>query len=90
MIRHCGFEQAHDGSERNVIMIASVNLRQLTPQDLAALGVQDLAFVKQVAVNDDIAYSIHAADGTQMAVIADREIAFAAVRQHGLEPVSVH
>ncbi len=71
-------------------MIASVNLRQLTPQDLAALGVQDLAFVKQVAVNDDIAYSIHAADGTQMAVIADREIAFAAVRQHGLEPVSVH
>jgi hypothetical protein len=71
-------------------MIASVNLRQLTLQDLAVLGVQHMAFVKRVAVNDDIAYAIHAADGTQMAVIADRETAFAAIRQHGLEPVSVH
>jgi len=71
-------------------MIETVNLRQLTPQDLAALGVQHLAFIKTVTVNDDVAYSVHAADGTQMAVIADRETAFAAVRQHGLEPVSVH
>jgi len=36
------------------------------------------------------AFAVHAADGTQMAVIADRDIAFAVVRQHELEPLSVH
>jgi hypothetical protein len=72
------------------MMISSFNIRQLSPKDLAALGVQDIAFVKCITVNDDIAYAIHAADGTQMAMMADRDIAFAAIRQHGLEPVSVH
>jgi len=72
------------------MMISTVNLRHLSTQDLATLGVQDLAFIKAVTVNDDIAYSIHAADGTQMALMADRDVAFAAVRQHGLEPVNVH
>ena len=29
-------------------------------------------------------------DGTQIAVLGDREVAFATVRQHDLEPLSVH
>jgi len=65
-------------------------LRHLSPKDLGLLGMQDLAFIKTIVVNDEIGYSIHAADGTQMAIIADRDVAFAAVRQHDLEPVSVH
>jgi hypothetical protein len=65
-------------------------LRHLSPNDLALLGMLDLAFIKTVVVNDEIGYSIHAADGRQMAIIADRDGAFAAVRQHNLEPVSVH
>ena len=71
-------------------MNTNVNVRHLSERDLAALGVQDVAFVKPITVNDEIAYSIHAADGTQMALIADRDVAFAAIRQNGLEPVSVH
>jgi len=71
-------------------MDTSVNIRHLSAGDLAVLGVQEVAFVKQIIVNDEIAYAVHAADGTQMALMADREIAFAAVRQYGLEPVSVH
>ena len=71
-------------------MNTNVNVRHLSARDLAALGVQDVAFVKPITVNDEIAYSIHAADGTQMALIADRDVAFAAIRQNGLEPVSVH
>jgi hypothetical protein len=65
-------------------------LRHLTARDFALLGVQDLAYVKQVSVNDVTAYALHAADGTQIAVLPDREIAFATLRQHDLEPVSVH
>jgi len=68
----------------------AVNLRHLSSRDLAALGVQDLAFIKTVSINDEVGYAIHAADGTQMAVVENRDVAFAAVRQHGLEPLSVH
>ena len=64
--------------------------RHLTARDFALLGMQDLAYVKQVSVNDVTAYALHAADGTQIAVLPDREIAFATLRQHDLEPVSVH
>ncbi len=53
------------------------------------MGVQDVAFVKQVRINGTIAYAIHAADGTQMALAPDHDVAIAAIRQHGLQPVSL-
>ena len=65
-------------------------LRHISPQEFALLGMQDLAYVKRVTVNDGAAFAIHAADGTQIAVLGDREVAFATVRQHDLEPLSVH
>lgn len=64
--------------------------RQLAPHELAALGVQHLAYIKHVVVDNVSAYAVHAADGTQIAVLPDRDVAFATVRQHDLEPVSVH
>lgn len=65
-------------------------MRQMTAQDLAMLGMQDIAYVKRVMVDGNTGFAIHAADGTQMALIGDRDIAFAVVRQNELEPVSVH
>ncbi|MEE9139539.1 MAG: DUF1150 family protein [Alphaproteobacteria bacterium] len=62
----------------------------LTVRDLAILGMQDVAYIRRVEQTDGPGYMIHAADGTPMAVVEDRDLAFAAVRQHGLEPVSVH
>ena len=52
--------------------------------------MHDVAYVKPVLVNDVIGYAVHAADGTQIAVLPDRNLAFATVRQHDLEPLSVH
>lgn len=65
-------------------------LRTLSPTDFAALGMSDIAYVKPVELDGRIAYGIHAADGTQMAVVNDRELALAAVRQHDLEALDVH
>jgi hypothetical protein len=65
-------------------------LRQLSAHEMASFGVQDVAYVKPVTVNGVTAYAVHAADGTQMAVLPDREIAFATLRTHDLEPLSVH
>lgn len=64
--------------------------RHMSARELALFGMQDLAYVKQVLVNEVVGYAIHAADGTQIAVLPDRDLAFATVRQHDLEPLSVH
>jgi hypothetical protein len=65
-------------------------LRYISPQEFALLGMQDVAYVKRVVVNDEPAFAICAAAGTQVALLADRELAWATVRQHEMEPVSVH
>jgi hypothetical protein len=63
---------------------------QVSQQDLASWGLNDVAYVKATTHESQQVYAIHAADGTQMALVGDRDVAFAAVRQHDLEPVSVH
>jgi hypothetical protein len=65
-------------------------IRQMSTRELALFGMQDMAYVKRAVVNDAPGYTIHAADGTQIAAFADREVAFATLRQHDLEPLSVH
>jgi hypothetical protein len=65
-------------------------LRQISAQEFALLGMQDVAYIRRVVVNDEAGFAIHAADGTEVAVLPSRDLAFATVRQHDLEPVSVH
>ncbi len=62
----------------------------MTSQDFRALGLEKMAYVKPITADGQAAFSVHAADGTEIAVMADRAIACAAVRQHDLEPLSVH
>ncbi|KAF0109484.1 MAG: hypothetical protein FD149_2826 [Rhodospirillaceae bacterium] len=62
----------------------------MTLQELASWGLQDVAFVKRVMVNDEEAWAIHAANGAEMGMAPRRELAFAAIRQHDMEPFSVH
>ena len=65
-------------------------LKELSPQELGLLGREDVAYVKSIVVEGQPVFAVHAADGTQIAVMANRDLAFAVVRQHGMEPVSVH
>jgi hypothetical protein len=65
-------------------------IRHISPKDLAVLGLQDIAYIKRIVVADVVGYSVHAADGTEIATVPDRSVAFAMVRQHDMEPVSVH
>jgi hypothetical protein len=66
------------------------SIRNISSRELAVFGMQDLAYVKPVVVNGVTGFAVHAADGTQVAVLPDREIALATIRQHDLEPLSVH
>jgi hypothetical protein len=70
--------------------IAAFDVRHLSEQQLAALGVSHIAYVKPVMVNGVQGFAIHAADGTPMAVAGDWEVAVAAVMQHEMLPLSVH
>lgn len=65
-------------------------VRHLSPEDFAAFGVDHVAYVKPVEVNGVPAFAVHAADGTPLTVLPDREVASATIRQNDLEPVSVH
>lgn len=65
-------------------------LKQLSPDVFAQLGMPTLAYIKPVQVEGAPAWEVHTADGTQIALMADREVAIAACRQNELEPVSVH
>lgn len=39
---------------------------------------------------DSTLYSVHSADGERIALVGNRDLAFAAARQHEMNPVSVH
>ncbi len=71
-------------------MTSTETIALMTQQDLKVLGLEDLAYVKPVTVGGETVFAVHAADGTEIAVAADRAVALAAIRQHDLEPVSVH
>ncbi|KLN62492.1 hypothetical protein WH96_03100 [Kiloniella spongiae] len=72
------------------MMIKQVISELMTDQDMTALGLEIVAYVKPVDVDGDACFGIFAADGTEITVVSDRDVAFAAVRQQDLEPLSVH
>ncbi len=61
-----------------------------------------IVYVKTVEVADlprdlrdqagdlDQLYAVHDSDGQQLALVADRKLAFVLARQHDLSPVAVH
>ena len=67
-----------------------VDIRHLSAEQLAGLGVSQIAYVKPVMMNGVRAFAIHAADGTPMAVAGDQDVAVAAIRQREMLPTLVH
>lgn len=70
--------------------ISSTDYKLLTPAEWRASMLNQVAYIKPVVENGQPAFKVYAADGTELAIISDRDIAFSAVKQHDLEPVSVH
>ncbi len=67
-----------------------LDVRNLSPDDLGRLGMQQVAYVKPVMLNGAHAFAIHAADGTPMAVAQDFGVAVAAILEHQMVPAQVH
>lgn len=67
-----------------------IDVRHLTESQLKALGVSQLAYVKEITINGEQAFAIHAADGTPMAVTDNAKTAYAAILQQEMMPTMVH
>ena len=61
----------------------------ISSDDLARIGAPNLVYVKRRQIDAAELFSIHAADGTELLLAETRDIAFAAARQQGLEPVDI-
>ncbi len=68
----------------------SKELAAITPEDLALFGLEDMAYIRPITVNGRRVHVIHAADGTLLTAVMDRDLAFVTIRQHELLPQSVH
>ena len=71
-------------------MNQTADIRNITRQDFALLGMQAIAYVRPVQYEGEPAFAVHAADGTLVATTASRAAAELLVRNSELEPVSVH
>ncbi len=78
---------SHDDQTPTVQLI---DIRHLSTEQLAQLGLSQIAYVKPVMMNGAPAFAIHAADGSPMAVAGDQELAVAAIQQHEMVASLVH
>ncbi|MEC9345072.1 MAG: DUF1150 family protein [Pseudomonadota bacterium] len=66
-------------------------IRKISPEELGQLGLPLIAYVKAVELPEgQRAFGIFSAAGKQVGVAPTRETAIIAVRQHEMQPVSVH
>lgn len=73
-----------------------------TPFNGLPQGADRIVYVREVMVEDlpddvreqmpglDVVWSVHRNDGQQLALVADRKLAFHLAREHDFTPVSVH
>lgn len=80
------------------------DFRKLSPESFATIGMPNIVYVREVRAGeveselgselgipaDTRLYAVHAANGQRMAVLDNRDAAFAGARQYDLEPVSAH
>ena len=69
---------------------AAAESRALSAADLANWGLPAVAYIKHEDNGGEGGWSIHAADGTPMALAADRDTALAAIVQRAMFPSLVH
>jgi hypothetical protein len=73
-----------------------------TPFNGLPQSANRIVYVREVLVEDlpeavreqmgalDVVWSVHGVDGRQLALVADRNLAFHLAREHDFTPVSVH
>jgi hypothetical protein len=67
-----------------------IDLRHISAEQFAQLGMKQIAYLKPIVVNGSARFAIHAADGTRIAIAEGLDVAIAAIVQHEMEPAQLH
>ena len=62
----------------------------MSAHDFAEWGTDQVAYIKQVTLNDQTVFAVYAANGQPLGYMDSRDTATAAAIQNDLDPVSVH
>ena len=65
-------------------------LKQLTPQDFQNLGLQQVAYIRPVEIENKPAYAVHAADGSRLLVTDSMNDAAIVIENNELEAITLH
>jgi hypothetical protein len=79
-----------DGLEALQQAPGAFDIRHISAEQLAELGVSRIAYVKPVQVEGKSGFAIHAANGAPMALTEDRDVAIAVIVQNEMMPALVH
>lgn len=90
----------HEPTTTSPDSVRSVRIGDMSPRDFARLGLNHIAYIRAVHLDDDgnetddtggqRGWSIHAANGERIGLAPGRESAVAATLQHDMQPLSVH
>lgn len=62
----------------------------VTANGFAALGLNQVAYIRSAQEGEKVGFAVHGADGTFLTMAPSREAAEGLVRSNELTPVSVH
>lgn len=62
----------------------------VTANGFAALGLNQVAYIRALVKDDQSGFAVHGADGTFLTMAPSREAAEGVIRSNDLLPVSVH
>lgn len=70
-------------------LVDSRILRCLSAADFRGYGLGQVAYIRPALVENRPGWAVHAADGSRLAFVPKRDVAFVLARQNDLEPVPV-
>ncbi|CCZ21785.1 putative uncharacterized protein [Acetobacter sp. CAG:977] len=65
-------------------------VRDITAEELAKIGVNSVAYIRQRVVDNKDMWFVYAAEGTELAYTDDKNKAISLILDNELIPVSVH
>jgi hypothetical protein len=83
-------QDEHDADEVTTLATPLTTDVASTPLDLAQLGLTEIAYIRRATINNTPVWSIHSAAGHPLGAAESFDQAWAAVKQHDLEPVRVN
>ena len=66
------------------------NLEKLTPQDFRNFGVEHIAYIRPVNIQDKDFFVVYSADGKKLHTTDSMDEAIQMARLNDLEPVTIH